>query len=81
MNERVSIPASQVVEPRASVSERVETSGQLDHLRYGRLRYHRDAIPFLMGMKQTKLVKPKPVSKREVSVDTRTPSGRRTLPY
>jgi hypothetical protein len=34
-----------------------------------------------MGMKQTKLVKPKPVSKREVSVDTRTPSGRRTLPY
>jgi len=43
--------------------------------------YHRYAIQVLFSMKQTKLVKPKPVSKREVSVDTRTPSGRRTLPY
>lgn len=43
--------------------------------------YHRDAMQFLFSMKQTKLVKPKPVLKREVSVDTRTPSGRRTLPY
>lgn len=43
--------------------------------------YHRCAMQFLFCMKQTKLVKPKPVSKREVPVDTRTPSGRRTLPY
>ncbi|MGZ5400490.1 MAG: hypothetical protein ACXWDM_10800 [Nocardioides sp.] len=43
--------------------------------------YHRYAVQFLVSMKQTKLVKPKPVSKRAVSVDMRTPSGRRTLPY
>jgi hypothetical protein len=32
-------------------------------------------------MKQIKVVKPRPAPKRDLSVDTRTPSGRRTLPY
>ena len=50
-------------------------------LRLGAAVYHRYAMQFLFSMKQTKLVKPKPVSKREVYVDTRTPSGRRTLLY
>lgn len=47
----------------------------------GAAMYHRYSMQLLFSMKQTKLVKPKPVSKRDVSVDTRTPSGRRTLPY
>jgi hypothetical protein len=32
-------------------------------------------------MKQIRLVKPKPAPRRGLSVDTRTPSGKRKLPY
>jgi hypothetical protein len=43
--------------------------------------YQRHADEVFLGMKQIKLVKPRPTPKRDVCLDTRTPSGRRKLPY
>jgi hypothetical protein len=43
--------------------------------------YQRRTGGLSCGMKQIKVVKPKPSPRRDVEVDTRTPSGRRRLPY